>query len=442
MMTKDERNAAIEAAVASQPDPTNEKMWAHDQFKQLPVYTVPVEALVMNPDNRRFRVDRLWAQEQLGKESLDPDSDPNDALTVESLLLDTNLRVDGDRIVGKPTDDTDNLERDFVRRGQERPFWIRPDGRVRNGNRRLAMIRRVARKDGDTGLLTVEAVALAENEYSEQDVFHMEAREQLTEGYKVRYSKINYLLHLREAALLRMIVWDDPDSISEVAGTLQMEVEKSKREVERDLTAVKYMDDYLVELGAPEQYHKVAGKLEVFRAVGEGMGRIKRDLPDDAAQALQVFFAAVKSGASLETVRQVRLMQKTNPDSFAVLADEIDAVEEAFEEENPTPPHLTTPTTLGPEEEDDEDGGTDEAADVAEDYPVDTVADTISVAVDAFKTSERDDTFVLLQEAHSRLRSITDSPALKQLIDAEPKARQALQGIVDWVGTFAPPLGP
>ena len=69
--------------------------------------------------------------------------------SVISILLDSSLDVDGDKVVGTPSTDCEALEKDWLARGQESPLWIRPDGTVRNGNRRLAMIMRL--QDGSAG---------------------------------------------------------------------------------------------------------------------------------------------------------------------------------------------------------------------------------------------------------------------------------------------------
>lgn len=135
------------------------KIWVRDERREFDVFRVPVEPLVLNVDNRRFRVERLWAEEQLGR-SLDPENHPDDERSIESLLLDTSHREEGGRIVGNPSGDYESLKNDWLRRGQEEPLWIRPDGTVRNGNRRLAMIQRQQREGGDTGLQWVDAVLL------------------------------------------------------------------------------------------------------------------------------------------------------------------------------------------------------------------------------------------------------------------------------------------
>ena len=163
------------------------KLWIQDDWSLRPVWKVQVDALVLNVDNRRFAAERLWAQEELGR-SLDPENHPDDEACIESLLLDRSHRVENGQIVGSPSRDYESLKNDWDRRGQETPFWIRPDGTVRNGNRRLAMIKRVQREGGDSGLKWVTAVILDPKEIDEAALLEMEQREQLTENFKVRDS--------------------------------------------------------------------------------------------------------------------------------------------------------------------------------------------------------------------------------------------------------------
>ena len=51
-----------------------ERLWVHDSWTHRAIYQVPVDALVLNADNRRFRAERMWAEAQLGR-ALDPEID-------------------------------------------------------------------------------------------------------------------------------------------------------------------------------------------------------------------------------------------------------------------------------------------------------------------------------------------------------------------------------
>src|SRR6266849_1946601 len=173
-----------------------ERLWCIDEWREFPVYRIPVEALLLNVENRRFTAERTLMEEELGR-TLDPENNPDDELSVISILLDKAIHVDGDRVVGKPRNDSEALKKDWETRKQETPFWIRPDGVVRNGNRRLALVKRMRATKGVEGGQWVDAVILDPVEIDESALFDMEQREQLTENLKVRYTDINLLLTLK-----------------------------------------------------------------------------------------------------------------------------------------------------------------------------------------------------------------------------------------------------
>jgi hypothetical protein len=168
-MNAEERRRIIERRKV--PAPRKERLWCKDDWKYFEVFRVPVDALLLNVDNRRFAAERKLVEEQLGR-SLDPENVPADELSVVAILLDTNLAPDGDVVKGKQTKDTDSLKADWLRRKQESPFWIRPDGAVHNGNRRLAILKRL-RQEGLAATEWVEAIILDPGEVDELDLFEM-----------------------------------------------------------------------------------------------------------------------------------------------------------------------------------------------------------------------------------------------------------------------------
>jgi hypothetical protein len=408
------------------------KLWLHDGWTFHEVWKVPVDALVLNVDNRRFAVERLWAQDQLGR-NLDPENYPDDERCIESLLLDKSHRVDNGMIIGSPSKDYEALKNDWDRRQQETPFWIRPDGTVRNGNRRLAMILRTQRESGDSGLKWVTAVILDPKEVDEAALLEMEQREQLTENFKVRYSDIDYLLALREAAAIRDVDWFNPESIDQVAGKLQTTVEKSKPEVIRDLYAIKYMDLFLEDTGQAGQYHRIPRTLEIFRDIGRMMITVEEDYPDDFDRVLKVLFAVVHAGRKYEDIRQVRQMFQKDRSRFDGLAEEISDVEAQIQPDKR--PTLATPEETGPDEADDEkDDNMDDAGPTVTNYPP-TIGRLIDVAIDGYQASRQRDILKILREVGNRLQTLV---AGRRLADAIAdggegmEIREALNEIVQW----------
>ena len=420
-------------AIETRKTPCDEKakLWIQDDWSLCPVWSVPVEALVLNADNRRFAVERLWAEEHLGR-SLDPENYPDDDSCIESLLLDKSHRVESGQIVGNPSKDYESLKNDWNRRGQETPFWIRPDGTVRNGNRRLAMIKRVQREGGDSGLMWIDAVILDPKEIDEAALLEMEQREQLTENFKVRYDDIDYLLALREAAEIRDVDWFDRESIEQIAGKLQTTVEKQLRVVVRDLYAIKYMDLYLQDSGLEGQYHHLLGKLEIFRDIGRMMITVESDYPDDFDRVLQVLFASVQAGKSYGDIRQLRHMHRDDRPRFDRLAANVFEAEAKIQPDKK--PTLASPVETRPDESDDEEDDGHATGSSVTAYPT-AIGRLIDVANDGYQAARQGDVLKSLHEVVNRLESLAEEGRLASaLTDASEGAdtRAALKEILEW----------
>lgn len=407
-----------------------ERLWILDAWSDFQIVKVPVDGLVINADNRRFRAERMWAESQLGR-SLDPENLPQDERTIESLLLDTSHRLEGDHLVGTPTTDALAPRTDWERRRQESPFWIRPDGTVRNGNRRLAMIKRAQREAGDTGLQWVEAVILDETDVDEPALLEMEQREQLTENFKVRYNDIDYLLALKEAAELREVDWFSAASIDDVAGGLQSMVEKSKGEVVRDLYAIKYMDLFLEDSEQPGEYHRLLRNLERFRDIARTMMKVEEDYPLDLDQVLQVMFAAVRAGTPHLEIRQIRRMLLTDRERFDSLSEQVSDIEEDW---TPTVGSLETPELSDLDSDDDDAIDGDEPGPEVRNYPKTEVSTAIQLAIDSFAASQGASVGRTLKEIINRLAVLDQGDKLRESIsDADgPALRVDLAVIVDW----------
>lgn len=431
------RNAAERQQLINdrkRPVTRKERLWVRDSWREFDVFQVPVEALVLNVDNRRFRAEKGWAEEKLSR-PLDPENQPDDERAVESLLLDKAHRIEGGRIIGDPSEDYESLKNDWLRRGQESPFWIRPDGTVRNGNRRLAMIKRQQREGGDTGLQWIEAVLLDPSDIDEPALLEMEQREQLTENLKVRYNDINYLLALREAAVNRDIDWFDRESIDQAAGELQTMVEKSKAEVLRDLYAIKYMDAFLDDAALQGKYHTLLRTLERFRDIGRMMIYAEVDYPLESARILQVLFAAVRSGKTHDDIRALRRMFREDRRRFDQLASDIEAIESQSSATNPPNP-VPPPAPNATEEDDSDEEGEGPGPEVAN-YPRSQVRRSIGVAIDGFRAAREADVLSILREIRNRLDVLSDGERLQQALHggdaAADSVRAEYRAIIEWI---------
>ncbi len=433
-MTGEERRQMIQAR-GTDTD-RRERLWVREAWRMYPVFQMPVEALLLNVENRRFAAERALLEEQLGHD-LDPENNPNDERIVETILLDTNLEVDGDRLTGKPGKDYEALKGDWQRRHQETALWIRPDGLVRNGNRRLAMLKRLQREEGLEGFEYVDAVVLDPADIDEVALFDMEQREQLTENLKVRYTDINLLLAIRDAAVARGIDWYDPDDLERVAGELQYVVGNNQQYALVQLNAIKYMDAYLEDSGQPGQYHKLIGQIERFRDVGRAMARIEAEYPDDSAAMLRLLFAAIRAGMPHTTIRDLRRMFREDREKHTELVTAVDALEQQWEVAG-NEAKLLDPEVIHPVDATDE-GDTDEEEVEAPgpnvpNYPQAAIVNVVDNAIDAFEASRSDDVLKILSQIRNRLDALTREQLANSLRGDEREAvRVALQTLFDWV---------
>jgi hypothetical protein len=346
-MTSAERTAAL--IERRQETGRAERIWTTGEFADFEVYRVPTELLVLNASNRRFRAEAQGIRHQLDR-PLDPEHDED---SIIALLLDKDPRVDGDRVVGARNKDTLALIADWRRRSQEKALWVRPDGLVSNGNRRLAMLRRLASEEGSEGNDWIDVVFMDEG-FDEETLFDMEAREQLTEGLKVRYTKMNALLTLRDVAVREGIDWASPDSIREVAGRIQYLANNNPADAKVQLQAVKYMGAYLAWRGTPEDYSVLIETVERFRDFGRNMDWVATHDPDREAAMLGLCFEAIRSGSPHTDLRAIRVLAQNDLEAFDALVAEVEALaDEADEEEVAEEPTGETPD---PDDDDEDDG--------------------------------------------------------------------------------------
>ena len=434
-----------EELVASAPSAGWEaKLWVLGRWRTAPVKLVPVSALILNADNRRFAAERQLFQQQLGH-SLDPENNEVDALSVESILLDQNPHVDGDRVVGKPDKDYEALRKDWQRRQQESPFWIHADGTVRNGNRRLAMLRRLNRDPGVEGYQHVEAVVLEDLGINELAIFEMEQREQLTEDYKVRYTDINLLLAIRDAAVDQEIDWHDPTSIAAVAGNLQHVMRNDPVYATVQLYAIRYMDEYLRDLRVEGRYDRLIGQIERFRDVGRAMRALEGGDEDWAPAMLNVLFAAVNAGLTHLEIRQVRRLFNADRDEFARLAEHIGKAEEQWT--LPTDEEALGTPAVADDQVDDPDMS-EERADppgpVVTNYPQENVRGVFEDALDRHAAAQTADILRIVKEVNNRLQALIteDDDRLGLALESAETSelRDAVRVLSSWFERHGPAL--
>ena len=411
------------------------RLWCKDRWRDFPVERVPVDALLLNVDNRRFAAERSLMESQLAH-PLDPENSEDDEISVISILLDTGHDVDGNIVKGTPSRDYEGLKTDWQRRKQASPLWVRPDGTVRNGNRRLAMLKRL-RNDGITGTEWVEAVVLNPghpDNIDEHDLFEMEQREQLTEDFKVRYTDMNLLLTLRDAAIDSGIDWFDPESIKKVAGQLQEVAGGNQTYATIQLRAIKYMDAYLDDANAAGQYHKLLRQVERFRDIGNIMSRIEEDYQDDSADMLQLMFAAVRAGNPHGDIRVIRKMFLEERDRYESLQTQVAQDEKEWEQAGArgiADPDLTSESDVSEYEDEDSE---QETPIQTPGYPQELVRRRIKNAIDGYQASQLE-VMDTLEQILNRLRNLTG--ASERLVEtlSGPRGAEAkgmLTDIIEW----------
>lgn len=434
-MTPEERTKAI-SNTAEEVGRTDRK-WVKGAHQLFPIFRVPVDYLILNADNRRFRAEKLGWEEELGR-PLDPQSSEKDERSLVSILLDDGHRIADDEVMGKPSKDAQALMEDWAARGQEQPLWIRPDGYVVNGNRRLSALKRLAQQRGSaTGLYDyVEVIVLPYDEIDDNQMFQMEAREQLTEGYKIRYSDINLLLTLREAAERHEIEWTDEVSIASTAKKIQDLVGNDARYAETQLWAIRYMDEYLDYTGETGRYQRLVGQVERFRDIGKNMKAAQREAPEHAFDLLVLQFNAVRAGVGHMDMRELRKLMFEDPNKFEGLSKEVDEIV-TREADEPTlapvyPLVVLQDDLFGDLEQDD--AAADPPPPPSPTFPVTSVKRAFDVAIEGRKSRQRDDAELALRAAADRLEQVTPEQVRGLLAGPSgTKIQDAVTTIRTWI---------
>jgi hypothetical protein len=419
-----------------------ERLWAKGQFRDFEVFRVPVDLLQLNPRNRRFRAEREAFERELGRR-LEPAVWPKDERSVISLLLDDDVHLTGDEIVGVESASAKALREDWQRRRQEHALWIRPDGLVSNGNRRLAMLKRLGQRAGAPGYDYVEVLVLPGDEYDDAELFEMEAREQLTEGLKVRYSDLNLLLTLKDAAEEQGVQWSDPRSIDDVATHIMPLVGSNLTYSRVQLHAVRFMGEYLEYIERPGEYQALNRMVERFRDVGKNMVWAQRNAPADAPDLLELMFSAIQAGARHGDLRDLRRLVEQDPERFRALVREIRGIEDAAAVGAPTKAGNRPDEPDEPDEpEESDDADMDDGSAASANYPVREVKRAVDLAARSVRERGNTDAHEHVRAAAELLNRVDPDDLPELLADREGhRLADAVGGIVAWAQEASSALG-
>ena len=264
-------------------------------------------------------------------------------------------------------------------------------------------------------------------------MFEMEQREQLTEDYKVRYTDINLLLAIKDAADDLEIDWYDDTNIVEVAGVLQHVMRDNQNYAIVQIYAIKYMDEYLNDLDQAGRYDKLIGQIERFREVGRAMRRVEADDSDRSPAMLGVMFAAVNAGMTHLEIREIRRLYTEDIDAFDRLAAAIADVEEGWVQPSTEDP-LGAPEVV--DDELDDPDATDEQPEppgpVVTNYPKDDVKTVIDDAIDSHYASQNEDLLKIVKEINHRLAALSASSGLTTALGDSTALRSALDATIQW----------
>jgi hypothetical protein len=274
-----------------------------------------------------------------------------------------------------------------------------------------------------------------EQTYDEETLFEMEAREQLTEGFKVRYNKINLLLTLKDAAEKHQVDWHDPDSIREAGEKIQHLVSNNPSYARVQLQAVKAMSDYLDWIGRPGQYFSLGGMVERFRDVGKNMEWLAGNAPEHEAAMLELCFRAIESGNNHPDIREMRRIIKRDPSNFEGLVEEVDEIASEPDGDEEVEPEGVATSGDSDEDEEDRDADVEEEV-VTTDRPTTARQRRIKEAVNAAAQASRahgDPPETKLRTAATKLGEVEVAEVLEKTSGgSRDRVVAAMEQVIAW----------
>ena len=198
----------------------------------------------------------------------------------------------------------------------------------------------------------------------------------------------------------------------------------------KQLRAVKYMDDYLLDSGAEGQYHKLFRQVERFRDVGWVMGKMD-DYPESQQDMLRLCFAAVRASNPHAHIRKLWNIFRDDRDRYHNLIVGLDHDEAEWEQaQNDDLPE----PDLSAEPDDDDDDDEGPPVPTSANYPKSKVRTRIENAVDGYLAKDRGPVQIL-EQALDRLTSLTapeDRIRAALESDDSERIRELLRRIYAW----------
>ncbi len=269
--------------------PDTERVRIQDKQTLLPVFRIPLDHLYYNVENGRFAKEYLNKKRELNRD-LHPEI-PADAAEIENMLRNQNP--------GK----TDWLEQNLYDDGQNEPGIITHDGYVINGNRRMSVLSKLAKKDAAFGYMNVGRLP---PNVSESDIYKIELGKQMARDQKLDYGPINELLKIEHGINSKLT----PEQIAKTIGF-------TKEDIEEKMERLDLIREYLDFIGEPDNF-------EEAEQTNEHMINLRKNLfseeamkknqfsPLELLQTKEIAFATIRAGIAHLPLRKIPKMMK-NP---------------------------------------------------------------------------------------------------------------------------------
>ena len=358
-----------------------EPVYIQDERKDLERFRLPLNLLFFNIRNGRFAAEYKSLVEKEGRE-LDTE-DEDDAKKIQQLLLNQQDQLKQTKV----------LESDLERFGQKHPGIITYDGYVVNGNRRMAILKKMA--DAGESEFGYLLVARLPKNISQTDIWKIEAGIQLSRQEQLDYGPINTLLKLKEGRDAGLTNLQIANSL--YGGFTEDEIDKS-------LKRLDLIEEYLEYIKKPLNYKEAEGIHEHFIVLQTIRDKLKDDGFDSEKllQLQKIAFELIRLNISQLRLRKIKKItahdEKALP-NFLKAESKIPEINAETGEE----------TCKKETDEDDEDSGNKS--------PVMTIFEDSLDIVNA--EEKKDEPLVLLGRAMRNLEGIENSEHLNSQDVAE-----------------------
>lgn len=260
-----------------------------NKLESYDVYTVPISLLNYNFNNTRIRAD-LEAYLFSHKEKIDSENKIQQKTVQHILLNSEHIGEEATRV----------LEKDLKSKGQLDPAISTPDGTLIDGNRRLAILKKLHEETNQDKFSHMEICVLPETA-TEDDLKELEMRMQMSFQFKIPYGLINTALEFRE--LHSNLKWD----YHKIELATNQHYKES--EIKKMIEIINLIDEYLVELppkGRNKKQYRLAEKgWESFKNLQSYL-RWSKENSDNKTTTFRKRFGFQIIADSTSTFRDVR----------------------------------------------------------------------------------------------------------------------------------------